>query len=1377
MRSIETLGIGRGIYRSSCPNCGRPNSEERLRVGLPCWRCLPDKESARIRALVKSDTGLVNVGYDVIAESLRKAGSLKLYGHVDRLESEARSLISFFEKLVRSKPWGAQRAWARRLVRGDSFSIIAPTGTGKTTFGLVSSIYLACRGEKAYLIASTTTIVVQMAEKARSLASKALDCSPRIVAFHSKMKRAERLEALKAIESGDFDILISTAAFARKHVGLLSRYGYRLLFVDDVDAVLRSAKSVDTILALAGFSGEDIERGMEYLKLQRELAITYSRISEARERRRSGLVEKLQSRARELEARLRELESKLRSSRRTSVVVSSATGRPRGYRVKLFRALLGFEAGGRGDIGLRNIIDAYARPEGSLEEEAVRLIKKLGGGGLVFVPVDMGIEKAEEVAEIFKRHGIKAEAYHAKKPLSVLLDYMNGSIEVLVGVANYYGLLVRGLDLPDVVKYAIFLGVPRHKFSAEIGEPSPSRLMRLLSVISELPLAGVAGEARRHLSALRRLIRRLSPAAMHLITERVLEGNIDPSNKRDPAYVVFEAYNFVRQALADDEVWEALSRRNDVGFTLEEGKRYMLIADPATYIQASGRTSRLYAGGITRGLSIVLVDDERVFRGLMRRVQWITETKWTPLKELDLGKIARELDEERMRVRELLKEGRVEERDLVKTALLVVESPNKARTIAGFFGQPSIRFLPGGTRVYEVATGDLILLVAASGGHVYDLVQDWSERDFEGLRGLSLEHILFGVGLIYDKHGRRDFIPVYTSIKRCMDCGYQFTHDARSCPICGSRRVKDSRDVIEDLRRLAWETDIVLIGTDPDTEGEKIGWDIALLLAPYARRIARLEFHEVTRKAVMEALKSLRSFDDKLVDAQIVRRIEDRWIGFTLSPLLWCHFWPRYYCSKLLEGEILVRGDFAKKEVERCRSAKYYYNLSAGRVQTPTLGWVIERYAESRSKIRVFRITVKEVDTNIYLREDELGPEKAKKLEEIYKTSKEKPAFIELEIREESREKVRLKPPPPYSTDSMILDASRLLRLGAPETMRLAQDLFEWGLITYHRTDSTRVSDKGIQVARDYLEEKYGDRAKELLKPRHWGEGGAHEAIRPVRPIDASTLQVLVEENSIELPGRLTFNHLRLYDMIFRRFMASQMKEADVTKITYKVKVLVASVDFKVERYEVPTNIVDKGFLEFWAPLAREQLVPIKEGFAEARLNMTKVSRVPPYNEGELIDTMKRKGIGRPSTYAKIVETLLRRRYITRLSVKEGYIVPTLRGEHVYHYLTRYLAEPEEEWIAGIDSKYLLVVPDLVSEERTRKLERAMDDIERGERSRIDVLQEIYDEVKGLSHYISEAGQSITRRGAVSPLAECIAGMKGLLEELPVEARNYTRES
>ncbi len=874
-----------GAYWYACPHCGGPIGDDRLYRRLPCTRCLPEDRLRELRA-----RGLLRERPDgtydprEVAEFLQGESEYKRLARLLREVEEAEAL---FEKAMGSRFWSVQRMWLKRVLRGESFAAIAPTGIGKTTFGIFAAIYLAAtRGYKSYIIVPTTPLVEQVEERAARIAS-VMPRRVKVLAIHSRLGAKERKKRIKEYQECDFDVLVTTSSFMLRRLDeilsiLEGKCGQRfhLIFVDDVDSVLKSSKSVDAVLRLAGFTREDIEKGWELLRLRREVARLAERSRRLGEREKDKLVE--------LVERLRRLERELEEKRRclcgecprrdcTSVlVVSSATGRPRGSRVRLFQALLGFQAGSRPEL-YRNIVDAYVEPRDGIEEEVARLVKRLGDGGLVYVPVDKGASYAEKLAEYLRERGVAAEAFTARNPQAIE-RFRRGETQVLVGVAIYYGVMVRGLDLPERVRYAVFAGVPRHKFSARFEDAHPVNILRALSLLVEHAPRDVAEEAEKLYARLRRIARRLSAGALKALAEELSRGEA----RSEAARLFQQALEFIREALSRSDVWEALEKAEDIAIVREDGRAYILVPDVATYIQASGRTSRLYAGGITKGLSVIVVDDRRLLEGLRRRLRWyISEAEIRPLDEINLDEVLREIDEDRERVRAIL-EGRVppEQLELVKTALLIVESPNKARTIASFFGRPSVREI-GGVRAYEVSTGDYVLTIVASGGHVYDLVKTYypaldvpSDWLVEKLRH-HVSTFPWEEGVVVNKYGvitlaepRRGttprYMPVYSPLLRCPDCGYQSAvnpepghelgrilesierslgkrpervFDERGlplyCPRCGSPNVRTSLSTVEALRALASEVDVVMIGTDPDTEGEKIGWDVAALVAPW----------------------------------------------------------------------------------------------------------------------------------------------------------------------------------------------------------------------------------------------------------------------------------------------------------------------------------------------------------------------------------------------------------------------------------------------------------------------------------------------------------------------------------------------------------------
>ncbi len=1275
-----------GIYRYSCPNCRGEDDDIRLNYKAPCKNCLEPRNFLLLKKniLEKPYIEILRTYYDYVKEP-------KELKKILRFEEKLEELEKFFGKATGGyRFWSAQRTWARRILKGKSFSIIAPTGMGKTTFALVMALYYAKRQlhmgkrverDKIYLVFPTTPLLVQAERKLKILADNAGlricgeenedDKCIMLLSIHGKVSRKKREEYMEKVRNGDFDILLTTNMFMHKHYDILLGKTYKFITLDDVDAILRSSKAIRILFKILGISDEEIDEGIEYLRLRQRLAFKLS--DEER---------------REIEHKIKKMEKKFEKLRRrikTIVLVSSATGRPRGIYPRLFKILLGFEAGSRPEA-IRNIVDTYIEPSNSIDEEVVRIVSKLGDGGLVFVPIDKGIEYAENLAKLLseKTH-LKVEAFHARKGVKLLDAYASGEIDVLVGVATYYGVMVRGLDLPDRVKYAVFPGVPRHKFSSRLENPRPIDIIRILSIIRDV----LEGDEKRRIELLiGRLsvrLRRLSQGALMKLTEDFQRKLAGEEVEETPLLrLLIEALKTARELLAREDVWEKLKTRGDIALIEEDGKPYILIPDVATYIQASGRTSRLYPGGITKGLSIVIVDDKRLLNGLVRRMRWLFEDfDMKPLNSIDLDKLMKEISEERVRVAKILRgelpPGKVVE--ITKSALMIVESPNKARTIANFFGKPSTRILENGMIVYDVATGEYVLSIIASIGHVYDLAVDVGFNNY-------------GVLKVNDY-----FVPVYTDIKKCNKCGYQFTAETRECPKCGSRDIYRKLDVVDTLRELAGEVDLVLIGTDPDTEGEKIGYDLKVLLEPYTRKILRIEFHEVTRKAILNALKNPREFDLNLVEAQIVRRIEDRWLGFALSQKLQEDYWP-IYCSQVLLPMLMSKIRKGKRlELPNC--CRPNRNLSAGRVQTPVLGYIIERFNQNREPKKygllkyVAILPVNGVRLRIEFNQDEI--------EKLGLTKPEELVGKKIRLREIKKVEDKINPPPPFTTDTLLQEASIRLGLTTTRTMEIAQELFELGLITYHRTDSTRISEAGIAIARQYLEEKFGDKYKELFQPRTWGMGGAHEAIRPTRPIDADRLAELIREGAIILVRPLTRKHLAVYRLIFNRFIASQMKPAIVEK-----QYIEAIIDGLRKEIEWISRIIDEGFNIMYPVIKKGEVVPLRIG--EYSITEAYEVRPPLARYHDVIRWMKEQGIGRPSTYAKIIQTLIDRRYVNVVGRVKA-LAPTERGIGAYRFLTDHF-------------------PEVVSVQVTRNLEEMMKKIEEGKLDYQEVLHLIYDELK-----------------------------------------------
>ena len=1192
------------VYRWSCPNCGGPISASRLARGLPCEACLPEAPEGG--------------GVEAVARALEASGRLRGYAWLAHLDREYREFEEYFRSKTGSAPWSAQRSWARRLLSLDSIEIVAPTGVGKTTLLSVYSAYRAERsGWRILYLVPTENLVAQTAARLEAYAPGL------VVSYRSSAGRKAREESLERLSRGDYRIAVVTTGFLqRRFETLRASAPFNLVVVDDVDSLLRGSRNVERVLLLLGYPGEAIEAAMQLVEARIKL---YAAVAAGRD----SLAEELEARVAELEARL----ARLAPAPMGQLVIASATGRPRGYKHLVFKELLGFEVGGGSDY-MRNVIDSYLVTS-DIPGAVAGIVSRLGGGGLVFVSQTLGRAYAKALARLLGEAGVRAATALAGSRRAIE-KLARGEVDVVVGVASRYGVIVRGIDLPGIVRYAVFAGVPARRMDASDALTSPGRLLRLLLALADEGDGEAAGAADR----LRRLMDKLRDPTILPLAAKGRIPVAKGTRLEEAVRALLEAREYALARL--HERLEPGSRVyiGGVVYSLEPSGLAAYIVDAPTYLQASGRTSRLLDGSMTLGLSVVVDPSPEMVRALQDRLRWYAKAEFRPFEELDLGEVERALEESRRGG------GR---RVNVKTVLLVVESPTKARTISWFWGRPGKRRV-GRLTVYETAAYDedsstvYLLTVTATRGHLYDLAVDED-------------------GSIYGVRVEGDTVkPVYTSVKRCLSCGYQFTDESPVCPRCGSAAILDSRTMVEALRKLATEVDEVVVATDPDREGEKIGWDVALALKPYNPNIKRGRFHEVTPQAIMEALRGAGDFDLNLVNAQIVRRVEDRWVGFALSGHL--------------------------KEL--------YHEpwLGAGRVQTPVLGWVVERYRRWREG-RGYRVIARLEGggrLSLYTRDRGEAEEALRARGAV---------VVEAEYWEATRQ-----PPPPYTTDSLLYEASRRLGLPSGLTMRLAQQLFESGLITYHRTDSTRVSAAGMGVARAYLERRG---LTGLYKPRQWGEGGAHEAIRPTRPLDAAEVERAVLEGSLRVPIRLTRLHLKLYQMIFERFMASQMREARV--VMGRVKLRLGPLEQTLER---PVRALEPGYLA----IARGDLAPWLDGLRpgdeirveEARL--VRASDVTLLRSGDLVRLMKEHGIGRPSTYAKVIEANKRHGYIVE-SKRRAYLIPTKRGIRVYEYLST-------------------AFPELVSVEATRKMEETLDAVAEGLMDPVAALSEAWTRITGL---------------------------------------------
>ena len=1140
---LETIPA---IFHNLCPNCGGDISAERLEKKLPCEKCYPSEEREDLCDYLKE-------------------GELK---QICNLEETVEEWFKHFKEIYGFEPWRLQVSWARKTFLKRSFALLAPTGVGKTSFGISIATFLAKKGKKSYIILPTKLLVAHTYERVINTGIN----PDSVLVFGDDLTKKKREEFKEKLSAGDFKILITSSMFLYKNVGLIPR-DFEFIFVDDVDSFLKTAKNIDKVLYLLGFTEGEIGLALENIKLKNK----------------RNKKEEDWERIKELNERLRSISQK---DKKGVLVVSSATGNPKSSRIKLFRELLGFEVG-RPSFYLRNIVDVYETVRGDTADRVISLVKRFGGGGLIFVSSDKGKERVNYLTERLKKSGVRALSYE-EVDQKALESFERGDYDVLVGISSYRNPIARGIDMPHVVRYAIFDGVPKIVIRLNIETNINHLLWATMSLRSI-----IAKKMKEYTPKIDKWIQYLRRYSF--ITEEFIDKTEDLKTRVENLRK--EVIEFLRK----EEIVKLITSSEEITLR-EEGDEYILVVSDVTgYIQASGRVSRMFAGGITKGLSYILVDDKKAFNNLVKKVRWFNEDiKFVSAEEVDMDALFKEIDRDRYKVKELMK-GRksVERRDILKPLLVIVESPNKARTIANFFGKPVIRRIKG-HEIMEVVVGDTYLMITASAGHILDLKKEG------GFYGVILSD--------------GNFIPMYEVIE-------------------------GKESIIEGLRAIAMEADEIYIATDPDTEGEKIGWDVGNILMPYVYNVKRMEFHEVTRRAIINAIKNPRNFDENLVKAQVVRRISDRWVGFEVSRILQDTFHKNW--------------------------------LSAGRVQTPVLGWIIEREKEYRKKKYIVYINLENLRLPFEF-------ESKKDAESFLERAKE----AKIEIMEEYEEKIN--PPPPFTTDTLLKEASDRYRFSLEKTMNLAQQLFEMGYITYHRTDSTRVSDTGRSVAKEYIMEEFGS---EYFYGRHWGEGGAHECIRPTRPIEAEEIRSMMLGGQAE---GITREHIILYELIFKRFIASQMRPAKVLRRRLKVE-----VGGKEQEITINTKILERGF----DLIEKIEVINIRDGvrnIGEAK-EIRQMPKAFLYTQGSLVEEMKRRGIGRPSTYATIVSKLFDRGYIIE---RKGFLIPTKLGKEVYEYLKK-----RED-----------IVP-FVSEEFTRRLEEIMDRIEEGKEDYQGVLKDIYNHV------------------------------------------------
>lgn len=497
--------------------------------------------------------------------------------------------------------------------------------------------------------------------------------------------------------------------------------------------------------------------------------------------------------------------------------------------------------------------------------------------------------------------------------------------------------------------------------------------------------------------------------------------------------------------------------------------------------------------------------------------------------------------------------------------------------------------------------------------------------------------------------------------------------------------IERKRKVVKQIRDAASQVDSILIATDPDREGEAIGWHLAHELRNAKKPVSRITFNEITESAVRNAIKHPGKIDQHLVDAQQARRILDRLVGYQISPIL---------------GRTIRWG------------------LSAGRVQSVAVRLICEREEEIKAFVpeEYWSITAKlkgEKTEPFEAKLFRIDQKKAKvENEEQAKTVVEEAGREKFIVDKIERKERKRSPVPPFITSNLQQEAARKLRFTAKKTMAVAQQLYEGlqigdegmlGLITYMRTDSTRVAKEAIDSVRQLIGDRYGSAylpGKPVYYRSKKGAQDAHEAIRPAS----------VERTPESIKQFLKRDQYALYDLIWKRFVASQMKPAifDVT-----------TVDIKAGKYTFRANgsiIKFRGFMSVYLEGKDDSLEEDKESILPELienqilqlLGLTPeqhFTQPPPrYSESTLVKALEEKGIGRPSTYADILSKIQDRDYVVK---ERGRFMPTEMGTLVNALLVKSF-------------------PEVIDVEFTAKMETELDDVEDGKRRWVEVLEEFY---------------------------------------------------
>ncbi len=495
--------------------------------------------------------------------------------------------------------------------------------------------------------------------------------------------------------------------------------------------------------------------------------------------------------------------------------------------------------------------------------------------------------------------------------------------------------------------------------------------------------------------------------------------------------------------------------------------------------------------------------------------------------------------------------------------------------------------------------------------------------------------------------------------------------------------IRGKGDVLAELKKEAKKVENVYLAADPDREGEAISWHLSRALQVDENKKCRVEFNEITKEAVKEAFESPREIDFKLVNAQQARRILDRLVGYKISPILW---------KKVRKG------------------------LSAGRVQSVALKMICEREEEIRNfePVEYWSLiaNLNKEGSSFEAKLQKLQGEKVEipnkeKMDEILSHLEGKDYRVEKVVEKERKK----NPSPPFITSTLQQEAYKKLNFSARRTMRVAQQLYEGvnikkeglvGLITYLRTDSTRVSQSALMEAKELIIDEYG---KEYFpgKIREYKSNkkaqDAHEAIRPTRP----------KLTPDYIKSELDDDQYKLYKLIWERFVASQMSPAIMDTVSADIQA--GDATFRANGNKMKFM----GFMVLYSEEKKEKdkiLPPLIENESlslDELLPKQHFTQPPPrYTEASLVKTLEQEGVGRPSTYAPIIETIQSKGYVVK---EERNFAPTELGEIVLKQLLQFFSE-------------------VIDVEFTAEMERKLDQVEEGSEDWKNLLNEFYESFK-----------------------------------------------